>query len=69
VPAPRNPLALHPLMRKGGAHTRSATACRARVRRQCEDEAAEYLAMRAGEGDDRVSGRDNDRQETHGEKD
>lgn len=34
-------------MRKGGAHTRSITASRARARRSCEDEAADYLAERA----------------------
>lgn len=43
MPTTRNPYAMHPLLRKGGAHRRSKTGQRSRDHYDLLDEAAEYL--------------------------
>lgn len=43
MPVYHNLYAMHPLLKKGGAHTRSKSGQRSRDRNDLADEAAEYL--------------------------
>lgn len=53
----RNPYALHPLMRKGGAHRTSASGARTSARLALETEADEVMAARSrGEDEPKAQG-------------
>jgi hypothetical protein len=43
MPGPRNPIALNPLLGKGGAHTQTRAALRQDNRRQLDDAIDEWL--------------------------
>jgi hypothetical protein len=54
MPGPRNPIALNPLLGKGGAHTQTRAALRQDNRRQLDEAIDEWLEN-SGREDDSTS--------------